>query len=163
MERDRNNLEHCTNIHITYPALVYGFLHVLQANREADGAQGNDIALHASGNVAEGIMRYHHAMRQLTGRRSIRNEASRYECVAIALVETQPKGRGVVLDDFPPQGSPLLLARFFPSLFAAYDERYVYAAPALQSITKRLEWAEDSPALKLALAAGFVPRIAATQ
>src|SRR5436189_4270653 len=39
-----------TNLHIMYPGLVYGFLHFLKANREAEGEFApNDIALMASG------------------------------------------------------------------------------------------------------------------
>jgi hypothetical protein len=34
---------------------------------------------------------------------------------------------------------------FFPTLYRHYDERFVVAAPALSSVTKRLEWSPDSP------------------
>ena len=84
----------CTNIHIAYPALVYGFLHLIRANHEgpvpengrkflqADSC-GNikveDIAVRASQEIGSGIRRYHDAISRLARRRDLRNDITRYE------------------------------------------------------------------------------------
>ncbi|TDK50348.1 hypothetical protein [Antarcticimicrobium luteum] len=62
----------CTNLHITYPALVAGFMTVLRANRMIDSAvealpdeaipperaiQQNDVAIDAGGAPVESIIR----------------------------------------------------------------------------------------------------------
>ena len=172
----------CTNLHITYPAMVSGFVSVLRANREEEDAaetvepesapparqlSANDIAIQKGGDPVETIIRYHTALRELTGRRGIRDDVSRYEAVAMALVESNTATPGVLLDRFPPEDSPLRLEQFFQALYLRYDERYVYAAPDLKSVTRRREWAESSPALSdLAHAAtiaalGYELRIAA--
>lgn len=67
----------CTNIHIAYPNLIYGFFHVLKANRAEDVPKMNDVAIDATGNVVDSIIRYHDAMARLTGRRDVRNDVSR--------------------------------------------------------------------------------------
>ena len=149
----------CTNIHIAYPTLVYGFLHVLRANREADVRDRNDVAILGSGDIAAGIPRYHDAMARLTGRRDVRDDVSRYESVCLALISTSGAERGTILKDYPPIDSVLAFPRFFPALYKIYDLRFVYAAPALESKTTRMEWAPDSPVLELARHAGFVPRV----
>jgi len=149
----------CTNLHISYPALVYGFLHVIRANRETDVKHRNDIAVFDNGAIAEGLKRYHDTMARLTHRSDVRNEASRYETVALALVETQGPERGMVKDSFPAPESPLLFASFFDTLYTVYDLRFVFSAPALQSKTRRLEWSPDSPAIENAKAIELNPRI----
>jgi hypothetical protein len=107
----------------------------------------NDIAIQKGGAPVETIIRYHTALRELTGRRGIRDDVSRYEAVALALVESNTAAPGTVLDNFPPQDSPLRFEQFFQALYLRYDERYVYAAPDLKSVTRRREWAESSPVL----------------
>jgi len=146
--------------HIAYPTLVYGFLHVIKANREADVEVRNDIAIHASGAVTAGILRYHDAMVRLSGRRDVRDDVSRYESVGLAMVSTVGRDRGEVLASYPPAGSPLTFEGFFPRLYESYDLRYVYAAPALEDKTRRLEWASDSLVIATAESAGFQPRLA---
>ena len=59
------------------------------------------------------------------------------------------------MDEYPAVDSPLVFDRFFPKLYEIYDMRFVYAAPALESKTRRVEWALDSPVAELANAAGF--------
>lgn len=172
----------CTNLHITYPAMICGFFSVLRANRQEEAAAeavapegappsrqlaANDIAMQKGGDPVETIIRYHTALRELSGRRGIRDDVSRYEAVAMALVESNMAAPGTLLDGFPPQDSPLRLEQFFQALYLRYDERYVYAAPDLKSVTRRREWAEGSPALSNTIHAttraglGYEPRIAA--
>ena len=144
----------CTNLHIAYPALVYGFLHIIKANRQVDSVKPNDVAVRADGSISENITRYHDTMTRLCGRADIRNHASRYEAVALALVDTTTTAnRGKLLTDYPPPESALSFVQFFPSLYRAYDLRFVYAAPALKGVTQRLEWSADSPVLALPEAA----------
>ena len=149
----------CTNIHMTYPALVYGFLHVLRANAEEDVRAKNDVAIHTSGAIAAGISRYHDAMVRLTGRSDVRDDPSRYESVALALVNPKKTQAGHVLKGFPEPESALSFERFFPRLYEVYDLRFVYAAPALEGKTKRVEWAPDSPAFEFSEPMGFVARV----
>lgn len=161
----------CTNLHISYPNLVYGFLHVIRANREgplapeaahflkaddAGSVAANDIAVRRDGEVVESIGRYHDVLLGLAGRDGVRNEISRYEALALAMVE--PESRTVVAD-WPSAASPLRMEKFMDAVYRAYDQRYVYAAPKLAKRTTRLAWRADSPALQFQTAWEFVPRL----
>lgn len=163
----------CTNLHISYPNLVYGFLHVIRANREgqlapeaahflkADSAgnvAANDIAVRGDGEVVESIVRYHDVLLGLAGRDGVRNDISRYEALALAMVDPDSC---VVLADWPSTGSPLRMEKFMDAIYRAYDQRYVYAAPKLARQTTRLAWWQDSPAFEEAVAGEFVPRVCA--
>lgn len=150
----------CTNLHITYPAMVTGYLFVMRAHRQeamvaatatAPPGSGrtiaqNDIAIQRSGEPVEAVVRFHNAIRELTGRRGIRNDVSRYEAVALALVDTDAANPGLALEAYPRPESPLRIEKFFEALYLRYDERYVYSAPDLKSVTSRREWAPASPA-----------------
>jgi len=149
----------CTNLHICYPALVYGFLHVIKANRQGQVAKANDVAVLSNGAIVDSIKRYHDTMTRLTGRADVRNQTSRYEAVALALVDTVAPNRGELVTSYPPPDSALSFQQFFPTLYRAYDMRFVYAAPALKGVTERLVWSADSPAFSVAQMAGLVPRV----
>ncbi len=150
----------CTNLHITYPAMVTGYLFAMRAHRqdaliaaEATAPPGsgrtiaqNDIAIQHSGEPVEAVVRFHNAIRELTGRRGIRDDVSRYEAVALALVDPAGSNPGYVLPTYPRDESPLRVERFFEALYLRYDERYVYSAPDLKPVTKRREWSPVSPA-----------------
>jgi hypothetical protein len=161
--RMEETIGECTNLHITYPAMVFGYLFVIRANRlieEAaaiageDGAppakqlKANDIAMAVGGEPVESIIRFHTALRELTGRRGIRNDVSRYEAVSLTLVEMADADLGALLPTYPAEDSPLRLEQFFQTLYLRYDERFVYAAPDLKSVTQRIEWAPESPAFQ---------------
>lgn len=167
--RMEETIGECTNLHITYPALVLGYLVLLRANRTIDAAleeaseatqtgeparelAANDMAMTEGGEPVAGIMRFHNALRELVGRRGIRNDVSRYEAIALGMVEMNRAGRGELLDSYPAEDSPLRLERFFATLYLRYDERFVTSAPDLSAVTRRLEWTVDSPALNLASA-----------
>ncbi|MDE0449847.1 MAG: hypothetical protein OXH96_24545 [Spirochaetaceae bacterium] len=151
----------CTNLHITYPALVFGYLFVLRANRaiveddkESTGGSRrrsrltpNDVAIDPSGQPVESIARFHAALCALTERQGIRDDVSRYEAVSMGLVGVESDHVGQLLPVYPPPDSPLVFDRFFDDLYSRYDERYVYSAPDLSSRTRRIEWSSDSPAL----------------
>jgi hypothetical protein len=152
----------CTNLHITYPAMVAGYLMVMRAHRQdaliavAATEPGdrlpspgriigqNDIAIQMSGEPVEAVVRYHNALQELTGRRGIRDDVSRYEAVALALTDPAATPPGTVLSSYPAAESPLRFERFFESVYLRYDERYVYSAPDLNSITRRREWSPAS-------------------
>ena len=153
----------CTNLHLSYPALVYGFLHVVRANTEKDARKPNDIVVFADGSISDGIQRYHDSMARLTRRLDVRDEPSRYETVALALVNTAKATRGTLMENYPLQDSSLLFENFFPALYRTYDLRFVYAAPAMKSITQRLEWDAESPAFSMPELATFSPRIVDTE
>lgn len=152
----------CTNLHITYPAMVLGFLAVLRANRRQEATAAadvsaepgparplaaNDVALGEGDEPVTSIVRYHNALRELAGRRGIRDDVSRYEAVSLTLVGSGGPEPGAVLPGYPPAESPLRVEGFFATLYRRYDERYVYAAPDLLNVTRRREWSPDSPAL----------------
>jgi hypothetical protein len=168
--RMEETIGECTNLHITYPALVLGYLVLLRANRmvetalddaaEAvaemvDAAEGaktlaaNDIAMTEGGEPVAGIVRFHNALRELVGRRGIRNDVSRYEAIGFGLVEMHGEHRSSLVGSFPAPESPLHLSGFFATLYARYDERFVVSAPDLSRVTRRLEWAAASPGLTL--------------
>ena len=161
--RMEETIGECTNLHITYPALVLGYLVLLRANAQEEASlseaaeaeeapaprqlAANDMALTAGGEPVAGIMRFHNALRELTGRRGIRDDVSQYEAVAMTLVDMSAARRGEPFEAYPPSDSPLRLENFFATLYLRYDERFVYSAPDLASVTRRLEWATASSAL----------------
>jgi hypothetical protein len=178
--RMEETIGECTNLHITYPALVLGYLVLLRANRAteaalddaadavqdmADSSEGakvlaaNDIAMGEGGAPVAGIVRFHNALRELVGRRGIRNDVSRYEAIGFGLVEMHGPQRNALLDSFPALESPLNLRGFFDTLYARYDERFVVSAPDLARVTRRLEWDSQSPAFNLP-DLDYPPRIA---
>lgn len=137
-----------TNLHIMYPGLVYGFLHFLKANRVGEAQLApNDIAITASGEPVNSIRRYHDVLLGLAGRRLVRDDYTRYEAVGLAMVVPHGETRNQILPTFPPSESPLHFAKFFETLYAAYDLRYAYTASSLTRL-KRHDWDEDSPALR---------------
>ncbi len=150
----------CTNLHISYPALVYGFFQVLRATKAAPGVEPNDACVLADGTISVAITRYHDVLARLEGRRDLRDETTKYEAVSLALVKPDQPNRGTVLS-FPPPDSPLSHATFFAKLYRAYDLRFVYAAPNLESVTARGSWHESSPALADPRAKDYAVRVAA--
>lgn len=171
----------CTNLHITYPALVIGYLVLLRANRSVEDAleapvldpddeanardkeegesrslpieriEANDIAIRPSGEPNEEIRRFHAALSEMTGRRGIRDEISRYEAIGLTLIEPRGPQVGDLFMGFPPSESALHVSRFFPSLYEQYDERFVFGAPTLANRTRRREWSPASPAFNEAI------------
>jgi len=160
----------CTNLHITYPAMVTGYFFVMRAHRQdavvaatatspaatpGRAIAQNDVALQQSGEPVEAIVRFHNALKELTGRDGVRDDVSRYEAVTLALVDPTISP-GQVLSTFPKDSSPLRLERFFETLYLRYDERYVYSAPDLKHATRRREWSAASPIFDPALAAPYL-------
>ena len=138
----------CTNLHITYPALVLGYLFLVRGNPEtphderlAQRLQQNDIALSAGGKPTQSIARYHAALGRLSGRRGIRDEVSAYEAAALVVVKPAGASAGEIVPvTFPNSESELGVDTLFQTLYQRYDERFVYSAPELSPVTKRLIW-----------------------
>lgn len=137
----------CTNIHITYPGLVFGYLFVLRANQAELGAAPTDIAIDPHRAPIEAVIRFHSALSAMSERQGIRDDLSRYEAVAMMMVEMAEGRMGNLLDSFPPIESPVYHKRFFDILYRRYDERYVVGAPQLANKTRRGIWSSNSPAL----------------
>ena len=138
----------CTNIHIAYPTLVFGYFFLIRANREGGQVARTDVVIDSRGIPVEGVVRFHQALSAMTGRLGVRDDASRYEAISMALVEVSPKDAGELTPDFPPGDSAVHFDQFFRTMYRRYDERYVVSAPLLSERTRRLEWSPDSPAFE---------------
>lgn len=149
----------CANLHISYPALVYGFLHVLKATPSGRDVPANDVAVTQHGDIVESIIRYHDVLVRLAGRDDIRSEPTMYEAIALALVVPHGSKVGTILPTFPPKASSLAIETFFDKLYKTYDQRFVYAAPSLVATTRRLEWDPESPALSNKRASEYHRRV----
>jgi len=135
-----------TNIHIMYPGMVYGFLHVLRANREADGFDRKDAGLLVDGTLSPMIDRYAAALREMACRRLVRDDPSGYEAVAVAVVETRPQdvGRVVGVPALRESAPELALETFFPTLYRVYDRRFPFRGESVAEAPRRC-WSPDSP------------------
>jgi len=151
----------CTNLHISYPALVYGFFQVVKASREGPGVKPNDVAIRGDGTVSDQIARYHDALARLAGRDDTRDDVTKYEAVCMILASADRPTLGDVVQTYPEVGSPLLSDSFFDMIYAQYEQRFIFAAPSLGTTTRRLEWSPDSPVIGDSRVAGYEPRIAA--
>lgn len=146
----------CTNLHITYPALVLGYLVLVKANKMSDSThvreplpdvvevkrilQQNDIVLDESNVPVVSVVKFHNALVAMTGRQGIRDDISRYESIGFGLVRADVEATGHVVGEYPGPDSQLSLERFFSTMYARYDERFVLSAPELKRITRRSEW-----------------------
>ncbi len=199
--RMEETIGECTNLHITYPAMVIGYYALLRANRTVQDAleapdiedgpaddseaeeqstlpapieeppaskaeiiKANDIAILPGPDgetVTDGIIRFERALSEMTMRQGIRDEISRYEAMAIALVEPKGGSAGSIFAGFPHNHSALHHGKFFQTLYQRYEERFIYGAPLLaeRGITTRFAWAPDSPAFDGA-ELDYVPRLA---
>lgn len=159
----------CANLHMMYLGLVFGFLHLLRANRSGQqNIQPNDVSVGVSGQVVGSIERWHNILVELSGRRMIHEDVMRYEAIALILVETAGPNAGNSFLSFPHQESLLSVRSFFPTLYSLYDIRFPYKV-AGSTHAKRVEWHETSPAFadirrhtaqELNLAVGYSPRVA---
>ena len=59
----------CTNIHIGFPTLVFGYLFLMRANREGDGMATADVMVDTDGRPVEGVVRFHHALSAISNER----------------------------------------------------------------------------------------------
>lgn len=167
----------CTNLHLTYPSLVYAFWSVMRANRAGrvpDNAPAllksrggkfapGDVAIMPDGKPARSIIRYHLALSGLARRSGIRDDVSKYEAMALTLVQVGERNVGQIYPTFPPKEDELGFRQLFSTIYRHYDLRFVYQAPDLASSTARHGWSESSPALANWPVAEYEPRLAAEQ
>jgi len=104
-----------------------------------------DVAITAAGDVSDGIRRYHDVLARLAGRADLREDPTKYEAVALLLAAPGSGRRSHIIGHYPEEGSPLLFSEFFSKLYLQYDQRFVFAAPDLESTTRRVEWHHESP------------------
>jgi hypothetical protein len=140
----------CTNVHMMYPGLVYGFLSLTRANRSTrPGIAQNDVCVAGEGGTAAvvpSVVRYHSVLANLTGRKFVRNESSRYESVGLVLVDPGERHAGEVYSAFPPADSLLRFESFFDRLYECYDLRYPYMATGMVA-AQRVCWSQRSAAV----------------
>ena len=152
----------CTNLHITYPTLVYAYWGIIRGNRAGrlppdapaflgvpgDLARSNDVVILENGQAHQSVVRYHLALSNFTGRNAIRNDVSKYEAVCLAIVNVDGDSSGSIHQGYPTLDSPLHFSKLMPSIYRNYDLRFVYGAPDIRSLTERKGWDEYSPVLK---------------
>ena len=147
----------CTNLHIAYPSMVYGFLHLIQASNRAEAKGGNDVAIGGGGAPVDSIRRYHDAMSRIAERQDLRNDVSKYEAIALLMIR-RDSGNLHDIESYPPSTSKLRFVSFFEQLYRDYDLRYVFAAPKLEKHTRRVTWIENE-LTATANVAGFEVRL----
>lgn len=163
----------CTNIHLAYPGLVYAFWHVFRANAAGIAPGGTpaifkldskgqfktaDLAIRKTGDLTSFLSRYMFAMGRLSGRADMRADPSSYEAVGITLVNVVAGSIGMVLQTHPTPESPLRYERMFQRVYDQYDLRFVYQSPALKRTSRRLIWADTSPAFAQMPKLDYEPR-----
>ena len=132
--RMEETIGECTNLHITCPALVFGYLFIIRANqvtgptvlesashRERPRPQfaADDIAISETGRPVESIVRFHSALGALTAEAVFARDASRYEAISLPMIDMRDSNIGHPLPEFPPPDSPLRLERFFEASLPA--------------------------------------------
>jgi hypothetical protein len=157
----------CANLHMMYPGLVYGFLHLIKANRHGQAhLKRNDICIDEAGKVVSSILRWATVLSELRGRVMLSDDGMRYEAIALLLAETLSESEGAVFPDFPLPESSLLVDPFFSQMYSLYDLRYAYK---LGKKALRVEWDEGSPLFQEIIQSfgpewihsiGYLPRLA---
>ena len=127
----------CTNIHLMYPGLVFGFLHLIRFNKASEVASVQDASFDKDNRPLPSIRRYHEVLVALSGRNTITDPGMRYEAVYM-LVYRCGKSSVEIWNDYPPKESPVHFSNFFPRLYNLYDLRFAYPEPNGPNIRK--EW-----------------------
>src|SRR5271157_4296140 len=83
-------LGECTNIHLMYPGLVFGFLHLIKFAKESEVGNPQDASFDVQGQPLPAIQRYHDVMLGLGGRSSITDPGMRYEAVGLLVYQCTP-------------------------------------------------------------------------
>ncbi len=85
-----------------------------------------------------------HAVQVKPGRQDLRDDVSRYEAIAIALIQRELKTDNLTIHPtYPFSESKLRFEHFLRQLYRDYDLRYVFAAPKLERETRRVAWIEN--------------------
>jgi hypothetical protein len=140
----------CTNIHLRYPSLVYGFYHVILANRSNQIGlhrlvrDEKDVSIGDDGSLVSQVSRYILAIEALSGRNRQLDEPSAYEAIAIHMVESSPSILGQPFEWIAEGETRLHRGHFLEKLFRIYHFRYPFMAEKLPE-TRRVEWSPESP------------------
>lgn len=124
----------CTNIHLRYPSLVYGFYHVILANRSNQIGRHRlvrderDVSIGDDGSLVSQVSRYILAIEALSGRNRQLDEPSAYEAIAIHMVESDPTILGQPFEWIAQGETRLHRRHFLEKLFRIYDFRYPFMA-----------------------------------
>lgn len=163
----------CTNIHLRYPSLVYGFYHAIVANRGSQMGlhkfvrSKNDVSIGDDNQIVPQILRYIRAIEALSDRSSQWADPSAYEAIAVHLVESEPSILGQPFHWLSEGAHTLSRERFLEKLMFIYDFRYPFMAESMPE-TRRVEWSPQSPLFKhlqdatgkgLGQALGYSPRL----
>ena len=76
-----------------------------------------DVVVDRMGRPVERVVRFHQALSAMTGRLGVRNDASRYEAIAMAMIEVPGRRGGELVTDFSESDIPIRLERFFDTLY----------------------------------------------
>ena len=128
-------LGECTNIHLMYPGLVFGFLHLIRFAKESEVGNPQDASFDEQGQPLPAIQRYHDVMLGLSGRSTITDPGMRYEAVGLLVYKCTPPGPSI-LKTYPPTDSPVHFSKFFQRLYDLYDLRFGYPDPDGPNIRK---------------------------
>jgi hypothetical protein len=128
-------LGECTNVHLMYPGLVFGFLHLIRFAKESEVGNAPDASFDENDEPLPAIRRYHDVMRALGGRSTITDPGMRYEAVGFLVYRSTASGPGI-WNKYPPPDSPVHFSRFFQRLYDLYDLRFGYPDPDGPNIRK---------------------------
>lgn len=125
---------------------IVGFRQALRgfSTAQKDGSDRRDVGVMADGTVSPLIERYAAALREMTGRRLVRDDPSGYEAIAVAIVENDGPQVGMVLEGFPAPDADLDPKRFFRTLYRVYDSRFPFRGEGVAEAPCRY-WSPDSP------------------
>jgi hypothetical protein len=125
----------CTNVHLMYPGLVFGFLHLIKFAKSSEVATLNDATFDADNQPLPAIRRYHDVMVNLGGRSAFTDPGMRYEAVGLLFYRCTTSGPSV-WKGYPPDNSPAHFVNFFQRLYDLYDLRFGYPDPDGPNIRK---------------------------
>jgi len=140
----------CTNIHLRYPSLVYGFYHAIVTNRSTQIGlhrfvrSKNDLSVGNDGLIVSQVLRYIRAIEALSDRSSQWADPSGYEAIAVHMVESDPSIVGQSFAWTAEAQSRLNREQFLEKLLRIYDFRYPFMAGSMPE-TRRVEWSPRSP------------------
>jgi len=128
-------LGECTNVHLMYPGLVFGFLHLIKFAKVSEVGNVPDASFDENDEPLPAIRRYHDVMLALGGRSTITDPGMRYEAVGLLVYRCTVSGP-VIWDAYPPAESSVHFSKFFQRLYELYDLRFGYPDPDGPNIRK---------------------------
>ena len=136
-------LGECTNVHLMYPGLVFGFLHLIKFAKESEVGSVPDASFDEHDQPLPAIRRYHDVMLALGGRSTITDPGMRYEAVGLLVYRSTASGPAI-WKTYPPADSPVHFSKFFQRLYDLYDLRFGYPDPGRtqhpKGMASRIGW-----------------------